>query len=219
MPAGRHDSVLELGAGGGVLTRLAARRFVHERYLAVDIAPRMLSFIAGESRSAIAGVVADGEQLPFIPGSFDLLLSSSTMQWYSRPECSIPENIRLLRAGGCFSLSIFVRGSLAELDAASAATGFGSILEMRDARFYVDLLAAMPDVRFQWGVDQYVSEHESVRTFLEAHRATGATATARTTPARPKAYRDFVRFYESEFTRGSGVYSTSVVLHLWGERL
>ncbi|WP_187170446.1 methyltransferase domain-containing protein [Salidesulfovibrio onnuriiensis] len=219
IPPGRYGSILEIGAGGGVLTHPAARRFGHDRYVAVDIAPRMLESIDVSQLDNPELVVADGEHLDFEPGAFDLLLSSSTMQWYAHPGESIPANLGLLRPGGRFSLSIFVRGSLCELAEACAATGFGSMLSMRPAGYYVSLLEGMDGLRFQWEVREHVSVHGSVREFLKAHQATGATATQRKKPARPKAYREFIRFYETRFSVPGGVRATSQVLHLWGQRL
>ncbi len=216
---GHYPSILEIGAGCGVLTHSAARRFSHERYVAVDIAPRMLEGIDTGLLTAPELLVADGEELGFDPGTFDLLLSSSTMQWYADPTRSIPENLGLLRAGGSFSLSAFVRGSLYELAEASAATGFGSMLRMWGPEFYVQLMESMPDIRFQWEVCEHVVVFPDVHSFLRAHQATGATASAQKSPARPKAYRDFIRYYESRFSVPGGIRATSQVLHLWGGKL
>lgn len=215
---GHYPRILEIGAGGGVLTHPAAGCFSHERYVAVDIAPRMLESIDTALLHGPELVDADAESLQFEVGSFDLLLSSSTMQWYCDPSRSIPANLDLLRPGGEFSLSIFVQGSLRELAEASMATGFGTILEMREAAFYRELLESMGGVRFRYEVREHVSVHPTARDFLKAHQATGATATEKTNPARPKAYRDFIRFYESTFNVPGGVVSTARVLYLWGFR-
>ncbi|WP_187170445.1 hypothetical protein [Salidesulfovibrio onnuriiensis] len=44
-------------------------------------------------------------------------------------------------------------------------------------------------------------------------------STQRKNPVRPKAYREFIRFFEARFSVPGGVRATSQVLHLWGQRL
>ena len=218
LPAGRWPSVLEIGAGGGVLTRLAARRLSWERYVALDPAPRMLRLAAGAAERVFP-VLADGETAPFREGSFDALLSSSAMQWYRRPEVSIPANLRLLRPGGAFSLSLFVAGSLRELAEAGAVAGFGAVRSLLPAELYADLLASLPGVTFEHATREIVQWFDSVPAFLDVHRRTGATASDGVggRPS-PSAYRRLQAAYAERFGRDGRIPATSVVLRLTGTR-
>ncbi len=136
VPRGHYPAIIEIGAGGGVLTHRVAARCSHERYLGVDISPGMLAQIDKSDLTCPEFVAADAEYLDVAAHTFDLLVSSSTFQWYRTPERSIPDNFRLLRSGGCFSIAIFIDGTFPEITAASGATGFGSLLPLRTDAFY-----------------------------------------------------------------------------------
>jgi SAM-dependent methyltransferase len=74
-------SVLELGAGTGVLTSGVVRRGSAERLLVTDVSPKMLEqckrrvqSVAPDSRTEICYATNDGISLGARPGEFDLLL-------------------------------------------------------------------------------------------------------------------------------------------------
>lgn len=216
VPPGRYPAIMEIGAGGGVLTTRIAERCGHDRYVAVDIAPAMLAGVDATSLRNPELRVADGEGLDFPAGSFDLLVSSSVMQWYKAPEVSIPANLGLLRSGGRFSISIYVQGTLTELAQVSAESGFGSTLPLRPADFYVDVFRGCAPTSMDWKVVTHVTHHPSVSDMLRTHRATGATATSGVRMPSKHAYKRFIDCYEERFREDKGVRTTSVVLHLWG---
>ena len=100
--AGRRAlDALDVGCGTGFLSfELAARG---HRVTGVDFAPAMLAEARG--KAAAGGVAvrfeeADAEQLPFAPGSFDLVMSRHVVWTLPHPEAAIDEWIRVLRPGG-----------------------------------------------------------------------------------------------------------------------
>ena len=92
---------LDAGCGTGFLAfELAARG---HRVSGVDFAPAMIA--EARKKSAARGVSirfeeADAEQLPFPPGSFDLVISRHVLWTLPNPEAAIDEWIRVLRRGG-----------------------------------------------------------------------------------------------------------------------
>lgn len=92
---------LDAGCGTGFLSlELAAR---DHRVAGVDFAPAMLAEArrkAGERGAAIRFEEADAEQLPFAPGSFDLVVSRHVLWTLPHPEAAIDEWVRVLRPGG-----------------------------------------------------------------------------------------------------------------------
>lgn len=60
---------------------------------------------------------------------YDIIASTSTVQWFNSPARFLNESLRVLRPGGLLLLTAFVRGNMHELAAASAAT-----LHLPDAR-------------------------------------------------------------------------------------
>ena len=100
--AGRAGlDALDAGCGTGFLSfELAARG---HQVTGVDFAPAML--VEARRKAATRGVSirfeeADAEQLPFTPGSFDLVISRHLLWTLPHPEAAIDEWIRVLRPGG-----------------------------------------------------------------------------------------------------------------------
>jgi ubiquinone/menaquinone biosynthesis C-methylase UbiE len=91
---------LDAGCGTGFLSfELAARG---HRVTGVDFAPAMVA--EARRKAAAHGVPirleeADAEQLPFAPGSFDLVISRHVLWTLPHPEAAIDEWIRVLRPG------------------------------------------------------------------------------------------------------------------------
>ena len=78
-------SILELGCGTGYLTALLRERFPEAAIEAVDFAPAMIAR-ARERVPDARFVVADIEELELEPESYDLIVSSATVQWLTEPE-------------------------------------------------------------------------------------------------------------------------------------
>ena len=101
LPPGRTLDALDAGCGTGFLSlELAARG---HRVTGIDFAPSMIA--RAEKKAAERGLAvrfeqADAEQLPFAPGSFDLVISRHVLWTLPHPEAAIDEWIRILRPGG-----------------------------------------------------------------------------------------------------------------------
>ena len=101
IPSGRPIDALDAGCGTGFLSlEMAARG---HRVSGIDFAPAML---AAAQRKAVAQHLSvrfeegDAEQLPFPPGSFDLVISRHVLWTLPHPEAAVDEWIRVLRPGG-----------------------------------------------------------------------------------------------------------------------
>jgi malonyl-CoA O-methyltransferase len=208
--------VLEIGAGSGFLTRLLAPRLTVGPYVALDLSPGMLAPAAMPGADKLA---ADGERPPLTPGTFAFLASASAMQWYADPIRSLPTDLALLRPGGGFALAIFVTGTLAELAETSQATGFGSVLPMREAAFYRRILEGMPG--FTWTMEErrHVVTHDSVVALLKSLKGAGVTHTPGAKMASAGRYRDFVRVYAERFAVPGGVAASYAVAYFRGRAL
>src|SRR5229473_4220597 len=92
---------LDAGCGTGFLSlELAARG---HRVSGIDFAPAMLAAArrkAAAQRLSVHFEEGDAEQLPFPPGSFDLVISRHVLWTLPHPEAAIDEWIRVLRPGG-----------------------------------------------------------------------------------------------------------------------
>ena len=92
---------LDAGCGTGFLSfELTARG---HRVTGIDFAPAMLAEArrkAAERNVSVRFEEADAEQLPFAPGSFDLVISRHVLWTLPHPEAAIDEWVRVLRPGG-----------------------------------------------------------------------------------------------------------------------
>jgi len=100
-PGGTSIDALDAGCGTGFLSlELAARG---HRVSGIDFAPAMLVEArrkAAERRLTVQFEEGDAEQLRFLPGRFDLVISRHVLWTLPHPEAAIDEWIRVLRPGG-----------------------------------------------------------------------------------------------------------------------
>lgn len=104
---------LDVGCGTGDLLAAAAKRGV--TIVGVDIALRWL--VVAMRRDALAGrsaqlVCANGEHLPFAPGTFTRVLSLGTLEHCRDAERLVADSRRVLRRGGVMRVKTVNRYSL-----------------------------------------------------------------------------------------------------------
>lgn len=106
-------SVLEVGAGTGMLTRGIVSLFPDAEYKFVDLNDNNLHAPADAVR-----VTDDAEcfMASCSNGCYDLIVSSSAMQWFNSPATFIRACFRVLRPGGTVVLSTFGDKNFKELD-------------------------------------------------------------------------------------------------------
>ncbi len=103
------DTVLDLGAGTGLLTLRAARSVGPSgKVTAVDADPSCIATLERESAIKIPGNVAPVlgrlESLPFGPGSFDVAVCRSALIYAEDLRSAVRELARVLVPGGRFSV-------------------------------------------------------------------------------------------------------------------
>ncbi len=113
----RHG--LEIGCGTGILTKMLLPRFHSGRLVSIDMAPGMIMEARNrvcQSRHCIF-MCCDAEFLPLASSArFDLVISASTMQWFSGFYDSLERIISgHVRNGGVFLAAFFGKNTLPEL--------------------------------------------------------------------------------------------------------
>lgn len=98
-------TILDLGAGSGIDTILAARRTGPTgRVIALDFLPEMLERTAQAAREAGVGNVetleAEIEQIPLPDASIDVVISNGVINLSPRKARALAECARVLRPGG-----------------------------------------------------------------------------------------------------------------------
>ncbi|TIH20171.1 methyltransferase domain-containing protein [Marinifilum sp. JC120] len=209
-------NVLDIGSGVGFLHDELRERITYDKYLSLDLVRPMLMEQKGSGALLVA---ADGEELPFAAESFDLLVSSSAMQWYVDPEKSIPRSFEVLKSGGKFAIAIFAYGTLCELAQVSAKTGFGSVKELKTCSFYRELFNSIAGLKVDYASEEHEVFFPSVKHFLKKHKMTGAVASSENLSWGREKYRRFVEEYENLYRGESGIKASYRVFLAYGEKL
>jgi len=118
IPDGRFDSILEIGCGTGIYTRLLNMRFRQSNIRAVDISRRMVA-IAREKICAenVVFEVGDAERMS-LPKEYDLITSNSVFHWFESIEKVVSKYPGILNKGGWLVFSVFGPLTFTELGAA-----------------------------------------------------------------------------------------------------
>lgn len=210
--------VLDVGAGtGALLARLRADR-PGLAAAAVDLAPGMAA-LARDRLGAAAVSAGDAEALPFHGGAFDLVVSTSALQWLPRLEPALAEARRVLAPGGALALALFGARTLHELkgawrEAAGPERGarthrFFSRAEVADALRGVGLA---PRQVFEEELSEHHPDARAVLRALKAIGASGAVPGASGLGGR-RATLEMLRRYEEHHRCAAGVPATWHVIY------
>ncbi|WP_457755546.1 methyltransferase domain-containing protein [Thermodesulfatator indicus] len=96
------ESVLEVGIGTGLLTRFFLERYQPFFMVAFDLVEANHGF-----KDCLYVLRADAESLPFKTGSFDLIVSNATFQWFTRPKETLFQLAKTLKPQGILAFSTF----------------------------------------------------------------------------------------------------------------
>lgn len=172
LPGISHDvTVLEIGSGVGVLTKLYQPMFADSRIMLWDLAPTDVAAVNGNSVFCKA---CDAEiELRRLPtASVDVMFSSSTIQWFNSPRRAVREAVRVLRPGGRAYISSYVDGTIPQL----------SMLREASPMHYPqldDVLGALDGVRCKAYDRKFELSFGSASEALAHMRATGVNSLAR----------------------------------------
>ncbi|CAH9136102.1 unnamed protein product [Cuscuta epithymum] len=112
--------LVDLSCGSGLFSRKFAKSGVYSRVIALDFSENMLrqcyDFIKSDASmlsSNLALVRADVSRLPFSSGSVDAVHAGAALHCWPSPSNAVAEICRILRSGGVFVGTTFLRASQA----------------------------------------------------------------------------------------------------------
>ncbi|MEA1994898.1 MAG: methyltransferase domain-containing protein [Campylobacterota bacterium] len=200
---GYYENVLEIGTGTGSLTGFLTSKIDFKNFFSLDISHRMIG-MARKKFKHVHFFVADGEEIPTI-SRFDLIATSSTLQWFLNPKESMPDLFNLFDKqpklfadkDGIFLFSAFVKGTFKELIEAVEKTGFGSYFPLRDSSFYLRIIEKFLNIEcyYEKSYDIY---YKTAMDFLKSIKMTGANYTLNKNPKRSNFF-EFLRFIDDNF--------------------
>jgi len=107
--------ILDIGCGTGQLLSSLGRRYPDSRLYGLDLAYNMTRCSAERLGPGATLVNGDAEQLPFRDGVFDLVVSTSTLQWIDDLGLFFRQCHRVVRPDGLLCLAFFGGRTMQEL--------------------------------------------------------------------------------------------------------
>jgi demethylmenaquinone methyltransferase/2-methoxy-6-polyprenyl-1,4-benzoquinol methylase len=105
--AGPGDTVLDVAAGTGLVTRELVRR-KRCRVVALDQSPEMLAVARERTRGQDVEIVEGrAEELPFEDAAFDALTFTYLLRYVTDPPATLRELVRVVRPGGSIAMLEF----------------------------------------------------------------------------------------------------------------
>ena len=100
------SALLDVGCGTGYLTARLKDHFSQSKIIGLDFAQGMLE-VARSKKEDIVWVLADGHNLPFSDGCFDIVISNLVYQWAEDLSRAFSEGRRVLVPRGTLACTIF----------------------------------------------------------------------------------------------------------------
>jgi malonyl-CoA O-methyltransferase len=107
--------ILDIGCGTGQLLSALGRRYPHSRLYGLDLAYNMTRCAADHLGPGATLVNGDAEQLPFRDGAFDLVVSTSTLQWIENMDVFFDQCQRVAQRDGLLCVAFFGGRTMQEL--------------------------------------------------------------------------------------------------------
>ena len=108
-------TILDVGSGTGSLLGRLHSIYPAAALCGIDLAFNMCLRTAAKLDEHCMVVNGDAEQLPFADGRFDLVVSTSALQWVVNLSQALHEMRRVIKPGGSLSVAFFCEGTLGEL--------------------------------------------------------------------------------------------------------
>jgi malonyl-CoA O-methyltransferase len=108
------STLLDVGCGTGYLTVRLKEYFPQSKIIGIDFAQGMLE-VARSKQEEIIWILADGNQLPFSSGCFDIVISNLAYQWAEDLSRAFSQVKRVLVPNGVLACTLFGYNTCREL--------------------------------------------------------------------------------------------------------
>jgi len=167
-------TIVDLGAGSGILSSLLVDHYPDSKITAVDYSPNMCAVAA--QKPGFEVVCADARQLPFSDWSYRAVFSNCMLQWAPDYQRVLQEVKRVLAPGGFFLLSTFGPKTLPELRRAGAAVDdYKHVNEFVSMQELADQLSTQGFIDVVVSSETIVVHYDRIRKIFQDLKDTGAT--------------------------------------------
>lgn len=186
-PVTAATRMLEIGVGEGLLTELYMPAMRHADITLWDIAP--IPPLSLPTHACVECVDAETAIRSLPEESVDIIISSSTLQWFNSPSGFVRESARVLRPGGIAAFSLFGPETYREISQAT-----GTALRYPTARQLLNAASEALET-IECAETTAVTTFGNVAEVLRHIKATGVNAISRNTALNSSAALKLRRNY------------------------
>lgn len=171
--SGQFQSILEIGCGTGIFSKLLVENFKNSSFKFIDISEVMVKSTKEKlgDREQFEFLCCDGEN--YSNGKYELICSNAVFQWYEDIASAIERYYAMLKSGGILAFATFGEKNHFEFAAAAEQSGAsGYRLSYKNMDEIVSKLKSEIKIEFE---EKIVEEQfESVRDYLRYIKKIGA---------------------------------------------
>ncbi|MCS7203342.1 MAG: methyltransferase domain-containing protein [Thermodesulfovibrio sp.] len=212
-----YPNVIEIGSGGGFLTKLLTKRITFEKFFHIDISFELLKRLKSNFDKRHFLINAQAEKMPFRKEVADLIVSSSTLHWLENQEESFSPLFETLKKDGKFYFSLFTSKTLKEFKEVCLNSGFGSYYPLKEVSFYLGILKKL-ELNFYYEVKIYTEKYADPKELLLSLKLTGTNYTLNKKFSGKSSFLNFCKLYKEKFGNFKGIYATYEVLFIKGQK-
>lgn len=180
--------ILDVGSGTGTLLDRLHSIYPEAGLCGVDLAYNMCQRTAIKLGDDCLVINAAAEKLPFADGVFDLVVSTSALQWVADLSGALHEMHRTIKPGGKLSIAFFCDGTLGELQHCfRKVSGAGSqeqqersarLHEFRTIESVESILAEMDFEKIVLNCETEIDWYDDLQSMLRSIKSIGAGSVA-----------------------------------------
>lgn len=182
------EAVLEIGSGSGMLTRRLARLISNARFDIWDLAAPCPANLPERLRINFENCDAEMRISKVRPGSYNLIFSASTVQWFNSPGQFLNHCHRALADGGVIALTTYTTGNLHEISDIT-----GNALPLLSPSQWRDLASADFEILYSQGYERDL-DFDSPIDALRHLKLTGVNSLSRSSRGAVSASEVIRRF-------------------------
>ena len=211
--------LLDVGCGTGYLAVMAKEIVPQSKIVGLDFSQEMLR-VARLKRDDINWVLADGLNLPFTNGNFDMVISNLAYQWAGDLTKAFSEAGRVLNTDGVLASTIFGYDTCKELFQALDEASQGSLKFLRLPRQF-QIYEALVSSGFKnprVSCELKRQEFKDMHGLLSWLKAIGANNLSREGYLGREIFSHASSIYQKKFSCPKGVWATFEVIKIYARK-
>lgn len=173
LKSGQFESILEIGCGTGIFSKLLVENYKNSSFKFIDISETMLNSTKEKlgDRENFEFLCCDGEN--YSSGKYELICSNAVFQWYEDIASALERYYAMLKSGGILAFATFGEKNHFEFaDAAEQSGAAGYRLNYKNRDEIVSKLRH--DIKIEFEEKIVEEQFDNVREYLRYIKKIGA---------------------------------------------